>query len=176
MATLFGHIGEFDDNKEEWIQYVERLDHFYEANGITENDRKRAILLTTIGPLTYKTLRNVVMPRKPGEMSYQDLVAATKTHYRSEIVQRFRFNSRFRHPGESVSMFVSELRSLAEHCNFENTLEVMLRDHLVCGINDPNTQRRLLSEVNLTFHKAFEIVQGLENTSGISTFAFRGDS
>ena len=166
MATLFGHVGEFDDNKEEWIQYVERLHHFYEANGITENDRKRAILLTTIGPLTYKTLRNVVMPRKSGEMSYQDLVAAMKTHYRptpSEMVQRFQFNSRFRHPGESVSMFVSELRSLAEHCNFENTLEVMLRDRLVCGINNPNTQRRLLSEVNLTFQKVFEIAQGLES-------------
>ena len=39
----------------------------------------------------------------------------------------------------------------------------MLRDRLVCGINDPNTQRRLLSEVNLTFQKAFEIAQGLES-------------
>ena len=55
------------------------------------------------------------------------------------------------------------LRSLAEHCNFENTLEVMLRDRLVCGINDPNTQRRLLSEVSLTFQKAFKIAQGLES-------------
>ena len=53
--------------------------------------------IATIGPWTYKTLRNVVMPRKPEEMSYQDLLAAMKTHYRStpsEIVQRFRFNSR----------------------------------------------------------------------------------
>ena len=106
------------------------------------------------------------MPRKPGEMSYHDLVVAIKTHYRStpwEIVQRFRFNSRFRHPGQSVSMFVSELHSLAEHCNFENTLEVLLCDHLVCGINEPNTQRKLLSEVNLTFQKTFEIAQGLES-------------
>ena len=38
MATLFGHVGEFNDNKREWIQYVEQLDHFYEANGITENN------------------------------------------------------------------------------------------------------------------------------------------
>ena len=44
MATFFGHVGQFDDNKEEWIQYVERLDHFYQANGITENNWKRAIL------------------------------------------------------------------------------------------------------------------------------------
>ena len=40
---------------------------------------------------------------------------------------------------------------------------VMLRERLLCGINDPNTQRRLLSEVNLTFQKAFEIAQGLES-------------
>ena len=49
--------------------------------------------IATIGPVTYKTLRNVVMPRKPGEMSYQDLVAAMKTHHHStpsEIVQQFR--------------------------------------------------------------------------------------
>ena len=69
-------------------------------------------------------------------------------------------------------MFVSELRSLADHCNFENTLEVMLRDHLVCGINDPNKQCRLLSEVNLTFQKAFEIAQGQESAVQYS----KGDS
>ena len=45
MATLVGHVREFDDNKEEWIQYVEQLDHFYEANRITENNWNRAILL-----------------------------------------------------------------------------------------------------------------------------------
>ena len=39
----------------------------------------------------------------------------------------------------------------------------MLRERLLCGINDPNTQRQLLSEVNLTFQKAFEIAQGLES-------------
>ena len=92
-----------------------------------------------IGLVTYKVLRNVVMPRKSGEMSYQDLVAAMKTHYRStpsEIVQPFRFNSRFRHPGESVSMFVSKLRSLAEHCNFENTLEVLLHQVFAEPLND----------------------------------------
>ena len=80
MATLFGHVGEFDDSKEEWIQYVERLDHFYEANGITENDKKRAILLTTIGPVTYKTRCNAqktrrdVIPRLSG--CYEDTLSS----------------------------------------------------------------------------------------------------
>jgi hypothetical protein len=33
----------------------------------------------------------------------------------------------------------------------------MLRDRLVCGINQPSMQRRLLAEVALTFKKALEI-------------------
>ena len=38
----------------------------------------------------------------------------------------------------------------------------MLRDRLVCGINDQRLQRRLLAESDLTFKKAFDLVQALE--------------
>ena len=80
----------------------------------------------------------------------------------SEIVQRYKFHTRSRKTGESVATFVAELRALAEFCNFGTTLEDMLRDRLVCGINDEHTQRRLLSEPTLTFKKALEVAQGLE--------------
>ena len=62
-----------------------------------------------------------------------------------------------RKPGESVATFVAELRSLTEYCNFGDTLEVMIRDHLVCGINDAAIQKRLLGESTLTYEKAVEI-------------------
>ena len=29
MAAVFGKVGEFDDAKEEWPQYVERSGHFF---------------------------------------------------------------------------------------------------------------------------------------------------
>ena len=38
----------------------------------------------------------------------------------------------------------------------------MLRDRLVCGINDDYIQRRLLSEPRLNFKKAMELALGLE--------------
>ena len=98
MATI-GRIEEFRDDKEDWIQYYERLDHFFAANGITEADKKRSVFLTVIGPRAYKQLRNLISPAKPGETSYKDLVEAMKKHFTpapSEIIQRFHFNSRFR--------------------------------------------------------------------------------
>ena len=36
----------------------------------------------------------------------------------------------------SVAVYVSELRALAQYCSFGETLEVMLQDIIVCGMND----------------------------------------
>ena len=71
-------------------------------------------------------------------------------------------NSRSRRAGESVSTFVAELKKLAEHCNFRDTLEPMLRDRLVCGIGNERWQRRLLAEDKLDYKVAMKLVLALE--------------
>ena len=74
----------------------------------------------------------------------------------------FHFNARSQSENESVSQYVAELRKLAETCEFDASLENMLRDRLICGLRDPKTQRRLLAESQLTFGKAFNIAQAAE--------------
>jgi hypothetical protein len=44
MAT-FGRLSEFNTENEEWQQYEERMGHYFAANKITDDDRKRAIFL-----------------------------------------------------------------------------------------------------------------------------------
>ena len=61
--------------------------------------------------------------------------------------------------------FVAALRNLAEHCGYNDTLETMLRDRIVCGIKNEKIQRRLLVEKELTFQKAFEIATSMEITT-----------
>ncbi|KAL5481688.1 hypothetical protein EMCRGX_G021912 [Ephydatia muelleri] len=85
--ALFGAVGEYVEGEEDWSQYVERLGHFFGANGLKE---------------------------------------------------------------------------LARKCEFGDALNDMLRDRLVCGINDERVQKRLLVEVNLTFDSALKISQGCE--------------
>ena len=36
MAAVLGKIEEFDRRKEDWDLYIERLEHFFVANAITE--------------------------------------------------------------------------------------------------------------------------------------------
>ena len=62
----------------------------------------------------------------------------------------------------SNTAYVAELRSLSEHCDFRDQLEEMMRDRLVCGVNDERIQRRLLAESRLDFKKALELATGME--------------
>ena len=54
------------------------------------------------------------------------------------------------------------LQSFA-NSDFGPSLQQMLQDRLVCGIEDPKVQRRLLTEPDL-FNKAFELVLASEFT------------
>ena len=73
------------------------------------------------------------------------------------------FDTRTRRQGKSVTSFVAELRRLAKYCNFAS-LNDLLRDRIVCGINDESIQRRLLSKTatKLTFDKVLEIASSME--------------
>ena len=124
MAALVGKIDKFDLSREEWTQYVERMEHFFAANSIEDARKKKSTFLTLIGPGTYMLVRNLVSPSKPGDKSYDKLVKALSDHFNptpSETVQRSKFHSRARRQGESIAAYVAELRSLAEFCNFGTT-------------------------------------------------------
>ena len=57
-----------------------------------------------------------------------------KTHFNpkpSSIVQKFRFNTRDHHAGESLATYVAELRVLVEYCKFGTTIKDMIRDRLL---------------------------------------------
>lgn len=125
------------------------MEHYFLVNDITDTAKQRSVLISSMGQKAYKILRNLVAPDKPTNVSFKDLVKVMTSHFcppPSEIVQRFRFNSQVRGHGETIAAYVAELRALSEHCNFTNTLESILRDRLVCGVNDPQIQKRLLAE------------------------------
>ena len=99
-------------------------------------------------------------------MSYSDIVTKLTEHFSlkpSEIVQSSRFYSRIRKSSETISTILAELRALAEHCNFGESLEAMICDRLVCEINDDAIQKRLLAESDkLSFAKALSLAQSYE--------------
>ena len=145
--------------------YTKRLGFYFSANDIEDPGKKRSILLTVCGPSTYQLLKSLLQPASPADKTYDELVQTLNNHFSpvpSSIVQRFKFNTRIRKSGETVAIYVAELKALGEHCGFGDQLNDMVRDRLVCSINDNRIQRRLLQETDLTYKKALEIAQAME--------------
>ena len=82
-----------------------------------------------MGPRIFKLLRNFITSAKPGEKLYTELVEVLIDHFNPKQ---------------------SEIHALAKHCNFAGTLDVMIRNRLVCGKNDI-IQKRLLKEGDKNF-------------------------
>ena len=71
-------------------------------------------------------------------------------------------DSILRNSGESVATYIAALRALAENCSYGKSLKEMLRDRLVCGVNNDTIQRRLLSEKELDYDKAYTLALSIE--------------
>ncbi len=122
VAAYLGQMQPFEPGIDDWQSYTERMEQFFAANVIADEDKKRAVFLTLIGEKAYALLRNLVAPAKPSDKSYAQLTDIMKNHLDPKplvIAERFRFHRRNQEEGESVSQYLAELRKLAERCDFE---------------------------------------------------------
>ena len=161
MASFGGVAREFDPNQESFGTYSRWLEQYLVANGVSSAVKKRATLLSVVGPRTFALLEDLVAPRMVSDLPYEELVTVLQGHFEpksSEIVARFRFHSCCRQDHESVNDYAARLRRLAKPCQFaEGTLPEMLRDRLVCGIRDSRLQARLLSQPSLSLESALAL-------------------
>ena len=63
-----GTIGPFCGDADDWLAYTETLEQYFVANDVTEDAKKRAILLSACGTPTYKLIRKLVSPQKPSKV------------------------------------------------------------------------------------------------------------
>jgi len=141
-------LQKFNPALEDWTSYAERLEFYFAANDVKEAEKQRAVLFSICGAATYKLIKNLLAPAKPTEATFKDIVKLLTEHYQpkpSKVVQRYLFNSRVCKQGESVATYIAELKQLSMHCEFGGTLEDILCERLVCGINDNHIQHRLLT-------------------------------
>ena len=124
-----------------------------QRTSIVDAEKKRAVFLSVVGPaptrssgtLWHRTSR---VRRRTMCSSTSYLPTSSQCHLRlwNDVDFIAAFASQ-----ETVATFVAELHSLSEYCNFGGSLDIMIRDCLVCGINDDAIQKRLLSESGLTY-------------------------
>ena len=172
-SGYIGRLGSYDKAREPFASYQERLELFFIANNIVEasgsdtatRERKKAILLTEIGPENYAIISHLLAPAKPRDSSFDDIIAKLKDYFDPkplEIAESYKFGTRNQKNGETVGEFIVSLKNLSLHCNFGTFLARALRDRFVCGLVDERIQSRLLNTPNLTFDTACTMALSME--------------
>ena len=124
--------------------------------------------LSILGARSYIITRHFGTGASADQKLRRIQVSTLKNHYElvpSGIAQGFHFYCRNQRSGETIAVYVAELKCLSVECNFGQILDEALRDRFVCGILENSIQRRLLTESELTFQKAVQIAQAMEASS-----------
>lgn len=74
-------IDSFDSSKISLELWLSLLEAHFAHQGITEGDKKKNVLLVSVGTETYSVLGNLCAPDLPHTKSYDELVTTLKGHY-----------------------------------------------------------------------------------------------
>nr|CAI5857046.1 unnamed protein product [Callosobruchus analis] len=145
--ALIGNIEPFSGVAEEFEVYLERMKHLSRVNCV-EDSLRVSMFVTLAGSKVYQTLKNLVAPRKPSDLTYIQITGLLRKHYSppvSEICESFIFNKCNQKPDQSIADYIVELRKLASSCHFGQFLDDALRDRFVCLIRSEQLQADKLS-------------------------------
>ena len=63
--TFHGKLDEYVAGREDWKSYTERLAQYFTANDIVSAEKRRAILISSCGAVTYRLMKDVLAPEAP---------------------------------------------------------------------------------------------------------------
>jgi hypothetical protein len=81
---------------------------------------------------------------------------------KNTVFERYKFWQRNQHEQETTDQWVTDLRTRAASCEFGDSKDLMIRDHIVFGVSDDRIKERLLREKDLTLDKAVDICRAAE--------------
>ncbi|XP_071057315.1 uncharacterized protein [Onthophagus taurus] len=162
-AQVLGQLREFKLHVSDWNIYKARLNNYFLANTIENDDRKRAVLLNMLDEDAYRLVFNLCMPIVPELKSFDDIKEVMDGYFTPQtsiFAERIKFYESRKEKNEAVKDWATRVRSLAITCDFGDYLEVATRDKFITGFERGAVLDRLLEEkLTVTFLKAVEIAE-----------------
>lgn len=159
--ALIGDIPRFYNAGDDWQVFTERLEQFFEINDVAD-EKKRAILLTSISDDVYKTLRDVCHPVLPKNKTFDELCALLNKQFvkkTSVFRERVTFYNAKQMKDESIASWFARIKKLSVDCKFGDRFNDILLDRFISGLKSSVILERLCEEDEdkLTLQGAVEI-------------------
>ncbi|CAH1188736.1 unnamed protein product [Phyllotreta striolata] len=148
--------------------FLDSLEIYLVATGLKDKDdeTKVAILLNIAGEEAQKKFRTFNLTSEE-KKNFDTVVAAFENYckpLRNETYDRYKFFTRKQQEGETFDSFVTDIKDLANLCNFGTLQDSLIRDRIVSGILDASLQERLLQYPQLTLVKAEVLCRSSETS------------
>lgn len=159
-------MAEFNPDTDQWVLYQERLENYYAACRVTDVDRKKVLLLNSIGSKAYKLVRDLSTPALPTTKTYAELCAMLDQYYTPPVVafrERTNFYAATKVNSESIVEWMARIKFMAASCNFGNLIEGIILDKFITGL-DGRAFDRICEEdvVTLTLNRAMDLASKYE--------------
>jgi plasmid maintenance system killer protein len=161
--SLHGNVA---DN---WRKWKQRFELYLTASGndTKGEEIKSAILLHAVGEEALE-IYNTFTWDAAGDERRTNTILEKFTSYcepkKNLTWERHVFNTRNQQADETIDKYVTDLKIKAMSCEFGVLKDSLIRDRIVCGIQDKQTRRQLLKEPNLTLSQAIDICRASETT------------
>lgn len=165
----------FDPIKENFTNYKQRFQNYVEMKNISSNKEYCAkLLLNSIGPSNFNLVSTLTAPKNPSELNYDDLVKILEEQLvpkRNVLVSQHKFLSIYQTEQQSISEFVTNLRSNISNCEFTSPCEceisiadIFLRAQFIRGIKDNSIREQILQSDKLEFKDVVSKAIALETS------------
>ncbi len=149
----------FDFSKpQEWERWIRRFDRFRLASNLNATSEENQVntLVYCMGDEAEDVLKGLTLTADE-KKKYTDVKAGFDAFFvpkKNVIYERAKFNQRVQLPGETVDSFITALYGLAEHCNYGQLQNELIRDRLVVGLRNVSLSEKLQLDRDLTLETA----------------------
>jgi len=140
------------------------------AMNITDNARKKALLLHLAGEAVYDIFQGLVVADVPADADqdvhnvYTTAKRALDAHFnpkRNTEYEIYTFRKARQTDNETLDAYHARLRALTKHCEFADT-DAEIKSHIIQTCNLTRLRRKALTEPDLTLYQLIDIGRAME--------------
>ena len=141
----------------QWKKWINELQIYFTAAGITDDARQKALLLYLAGD----EVREIYETLNDNFNTFNSAVTCLNGYFLDNpnlTFERFQFYSAHKKPGESSKAYITRLKTLASSCDFENyTTQDAICDHFITSCDSSTMRKKLLSTEKLSLAKLVKL-------------------
>ena len=154
---------------EDWKLFEQHWKNYSKTQKLSEHeeDYQVAVLLNVIGDDAVRIYNGFTFTSSEENRTVEEVLTQFRTFAVGTVnvtYERFKLNNRVQEEGELFDSFLTSLKTLMKTCAYCSTCHnSILKDRIVIGIRDKNTQRLLLRERSLDLDKAIDTCHAAED-------------